>query len=58
MTSVGAFFIKFCRLMNVNIDLGNIWDAFSALGTVGAVVLSLLFAYVKKKKTIKVSPAV
>lgn len=44
--------------MNVNIDLGNIWDAFSALGTFGAVVLSLLFAYVKKKKTIKVSPAV
>lgn len=39
--------------MNVNIDLGNIWDAFSALGTVGAVVLSLLFAYVKKKKLLR-----
>ena len=42
--------------MNINVDFGNIWDALSAIGTVGAVVLSLVFAYVKKKKAIKVSP--
>ena len=42
--------------MNINVDFGNIWDALSAIGTVGAVVLSLIFAYVKKKKAIKVNP--
>lgn len=27
--------------MSISIDLGNVWDMFSAIGTVGAVVLSL-----------------
>lgn len=28
-------------LLNITINLGNIWDALSAIGTVGAVIISL-----------------
>lgn len=46
--------------MSVSIDLGNVWEMFSALGTVLAVILSLWFAFRDEKKElriqVKVSP--
>lgn len=30
--------------MNINIDFGNVWDALSAIGTIGAVIVSLCLA--------------
>lgn len=31
-------------MLSVNIDFGNVWDALSAIGTVGAVIVSLWIA--------------
>lgn len=40
--------------MNVSIDLGNIWDMLSAIGTVGAVVLSMWLIRKKSKTDISI----
>ncbi|ARE11962.1 hypothetical protein UC317_1973 [Lactococcus lactis subsp. lactis] len=41
--------------MNIIIDLGNVWDALSALGTIGAVGLSLWLATRDEKVDFSVS---
>ncbi|MDV2633862.1 hypothetical protein RZO31_13500 [Lactococcus lactis] len=41
--------------MKINIDLGNVWEALSAIGTIGAVIVSLVLAYRKGKKDIKIT---
>ncbi|MDT2872877.1 hypothetical protein P7H79_05775 [Lactococcus lactis] len=35
--------------MNINIDFGNLWDALSAIGTIGAVIVSLWLASREQK---------
>ncbi|MCC4119846.1 hypothetical protein [Lactococcus lactis] len=35
--------------MNITIDFGNIWDALSAIGTIGAVIVSLWLATKEEK---------
>lgn len=40
--------------MNVSIDLGNIWDMLSAVGTVGAVVLSMWLIRKESKTDISI----
>ncbi|ENZ5632730.1 hypothetical protein ACQ63C_000569 [Enterococcus hirae] len=40
--------------MNINIDLGNLWEMLSAVGTVGAVILSLVLALREKNRHITV----
>ncbi|MGN8066463.1 hypothetical protein ACTCUF_07995 [Lactococcus lactis] len=40
--------------MNINIDLGNIWEALSAVGTIGAVIVSLWLARKDGKKKFQV----
>ncbi|WKG34447.1 hypothetical protein [Lactococcus lactis] len=41
--------------MNINIDFGNIWEALSAIGTIGAVALSLWLATREEKVDFSVS---
>ncbi len=41
--------------MNININFGNIWEALSAIGTIGAVGVSLLLARRDSKKKILVN---
>lgn len=41
--------------MSLNVDLGNIWDMLSAIGTVGAVVISLVLSFREKRESIKVA---
>ena len=41
--------------MDINIDFGNIWEALSAVGTIGAVVVSLWLARRDTKKKILVN---
>lgn len=41
--------------MNINIDFGNIWEALSAIGTIGAVALSLWLATREGKVDFSVS---
>lgn len=38
----------------INIDLGNLWEMLSAIGTVGAVIISLFLVRADNKKDIKV----
>lgn len=40
--------------INVSIDFGNVWEILTAVGTVGAVIVSLLFARLDRKKDIKI----
>ncbi|EMF0474890.1 hypothetical protein IBQ12_001235, partial [Enterococcus hirae] len=40
--------------MNINIDLGNLWEMLSAVGTIGAVILSLVLALREKNRHITV----
>lgn len=40
--------------MNINIDLGNLWEALSAIGTIGAVIVSLWLARKDDKKKFQV----
>lgn len=41
--------------MSINIDFGNIWDMLSAIGTIGAVVISLILSFREKRESIKVA---
>lgn len=38
--------------ININIDLGNAWEMLSAIGTVGAVITSLVLAFKENKPNI------
>lgn len=40
--------------MNINIDLGNVWEALSAVGTIGAVIVSLWLAKREEKSILLV----
>lgn len=40
--------------MDISIDLGNVWDMLSAVGTVGAVILSLWILRIENKKKINI----
>lgn len=41
--------------MNISIDLGNLWEMLSAIGTIAAVVVSLILALKEKDKRIVVT---
>lgn len=40
--------------INVSIDFGNVWEILTAVGTVGAVIVSLYFSLKSNKKEISV----
>jgi hypothetical protein len=40
---------------NISIDLGNIWDALSALGTIGAVILALFLPSLQRMPRLRVN---
>ncbi|MER2226115.1 MAG: hypothetical protein ABS916_03580 [Carnobacterium sp.] len=40
--------------MNVNINLGSVWEMLSAIGTIGAVIVSLFLAFRESKPDLKV----
>ncbi|WP_413487009.1 hypothetical protein [Carnobacterium maltaromaticum] len=40
--------------ININIEFGNLWEVLTAIGTIGAVVVSLYFSLKSNKKEISV----
>ncbi|CRH18078.1 putative Predicted protein [Carnobacterium maltaromaticum] len=42
------------REININLDLGNLWEMLGAIGTIGAVIVSLYFSLKSNKKTFDV----
>lgn len=41
--------------MTINIDLGNAWEMLSAIGTIGAVIISLYFSFRDQREKIRVN---
>ena len=41
--------------MTININLGNLWEMLSAIGTISAVVLSLFLAYKSSQRKININ---